>query len=833
MLLPRALLFASTLSLLPTVQAQDLLPSVTSNQGELRFTLGELMVRRWDEAGVAKAARSRDGGRSWQPLADPDDRLHFRLAQYDPLRGDVQLPGVLGAPVGNRLFLVQFPTQILAEYRTALEARGVEILHYLPENALFVRCDHGAAAALRSLPWIRWVGDLQNGFKLDDALTAFLLSGSEEPLECNLVLAAKADRARLVRQIGDVGGTVTHDGDGGVYVVAKLTAAQLQGVLALDTVTWADPTPEVGTDMDNARIQGGANYVESRGGFNGTGVRAEITEGLDQTHPDWTLPVLIRRDTNDTHGHCTAGIVAGNGSGNAAARGVIPNAQVIENSYIALGAAEHYARVRDSVNPALQWRAMQATASWGAATTTLYTSVSQAMDDALFDFDFVRTQSQSNTNNQNSRPEAWAKNSISVGGLRHQDNANPADDVWNGASIGPASDGRLKPDICAYYEAILCSDRPGTAGYNTAAGVAGNYYASFGGTSGATPIVNGYCGLIQQMFTDGLFHNPLPLPATAANRFDNRPHMSTVKALLCNTGAQYTFSGTGANLSRVKQGWGFPDVARLYDNRDKILVVDEYVALQQGQARTWLVWVAPGTPEFRATMVYTDPEAQANAAIHRVNNADLKVTNLATGTFWWGNNGLAAGNFSTAGGVANDRDTIECVYLQNPAAGIYLVQVSAPSIVQDAKVETPQLDLDFALAVHPVGGGYHNGSTIDLDVVSNAPGSIVVNANNVPANGWTDGFTFFSFDTFGPKGFGGFFGMQDDFITGAIFQLPAAAGDVFHFTNTPGQYPFAPYAFPPATALALSGLTVDAMVTLFAANGTIFAQSNVDRVLIQ
>src|SRR5262249_34676466 len=156
---------------------------------------------------------------------------------------------------------------------------------------------------------------------------------------------------------------------------------------------------------------------------------------------------------------------------------------------------------------------------------------------------------------------------------------------------------------------------------------------SFNGTSSATPIVAGHVGLIQQMFTDGLFGNPLPLPATAANRFQNKPHMSTSKALLCNTAAQYTFSGTTANLTRVHQGGGFPSLQRVYDNRNKLLVVDEYEVLQQGQTRSYLVWIAPGTAEFRATMVYADPEAQANASIHRVNNLDLKVVRLADGTF--------------------------------------------------------------------------------------------------------------------------------------------------------------------------------------------------------
>ena len=105
---------------------------------------------------------------------------------------------------------------------------------------------------------------------------------------------------------------------------------------------------------------------------------------------------------------------------------------------------------------------------------------------------------------------------------------------------------------------------------------------------------------------------------------------------------------------------------------------------------------------------------------------------------------------------------------------------------------------------------------------------------NVPASGWTDGFTFFSFDTFRAPGFGGFFGLENDFITAAIFTVPATAGDVFHFTNAgAGSYPFAPFTFPPSLVLGLTGLQVDGMVTLFGATGQVVGQSNVSRVLIQ
>jgi hypothetical protein len=828
---PRALLFATTLSLMPMASAQDLAPPIVTAQRDIQFASGDALVRRFHEGAVAKAAWSRDGGRTWQPLGDPDDRLHFLLRTWDPIAEEATLPGMLGVPAGNRLFIVQFQTQILSQYRDEVTSRGVEILQYLPENALFVRCDRNQMLALRQLGCVRWVGDLQNGFKLSHELRAFLVSGATEAMDCNLVLAKKADRQRLATDIAGIGGRVKDLCDGSAMIMASLTPAQLQAVMGLDSVTWADPTTAVSTDMDNARIQGGGNYVQTAGGYTGTGVRAEITEAFAETHADFqptATRVLVRgANAADSHGHCTAGIVAGSGAAMAAARGMMPTCTVIEGNYLNLGSSAHYAQITGSTNPAMAWRTMVATASWGSAVTTAYTSVSVAVDDALFDSDLTRFNSQSNQNSQLSRPEAWAKNIISGGGIVHGNNSNPADDFWQGASYGPASDGRLKPDICAYYENVHTSDLPGASGYS-----ATDYYTAFSGTSSATPICAGHMGLIQQMFTDGLFKNTLPLPATAANRFQNKPHMTTSKALLCNTAAQYSFVGAGATNARVKQGWGFPDLRRLYDNRRKIVVVDEYEALTQGQSRTYLVWVAAGTPEFRATMAYADPQGTANSAIHRVNNVNLSVTRLSDGMLWWGNNGLSAGNFSTAGGVANDRDTMECVYLQNPAAGIYLVTVTAASVVQDGKVETPQLDVDYALVMHPVGGGYHDNTVITLDLVSSAPGDLRSVVTGVPAAGWTDGMTLFAFNTSHAFGFGRFFGIEDDFLTVAIFNMPAVAGDVFHFTNTPGAYPFTTHTFPPSLVMSLAGIQVDGMVMLFNA-GQIVGASNVDRITLQ
>lgn len=828
MFMPRVVLPLFTVLCCVGLSAQS--PDTGGVITDRTFAVGGVTVHRWLDAGVARATWQR-AGESERPLLAPDDRLRFVLQSFDPLDGVPAFVGALGAPPGCRLRIVQFHTQVLGEYRTAVTAAGAEILHFMPANALFVRCDAAIATTLATLPCVRSVIELPNAFKLDAALRAFLASDGKDAIDCNVVLATKGDRDAVLAFTRQIGGRVLHRCDGSVMVQLRLDRAQLEALLATDLVTWAEERGPDGFDMDNARIQSGANAVEAIAGYRGQGVRAEITESFDETHGD-LLGRVITRGSNfaDLHGHCTAGIVGGSGAGDAASRGVMPQCDLIEGAY---SSSNHYAQILGSVNPALPWRTMVATASWGAAPTTTYSAISQAVDDALFDSDLTRLNSQANNGTQLSRPEAWAKNIISVGGVKHLDDALPANDRWNqagdtsAASIGPANDGRLKPDICSFYDAVRTTDLPGPAGY-----APGDYVYGFGGTSAATPIVAGYVGLMQQMFTDGLFGNALPLPATPANRFANKPHMTTSKALLCNTASQYSFVGATHDLTRTHQGWGFPQVDRLHANRDKIVVVDEYDTLTLGGAREYWVYVAPNTPEFRATLVWADPAAQPNASVHLVNDLDLKVTRESDGTFWWGNQGLDVGTESTPGGTANARDTIECVYLANPQPGTYRIRIEATSIVQDGKLETPALDVDYSLVFHPVGGGYRKPGGPTLVVESDSPGSFRMHVEKLPPSGWTHGFTVLSFDTNRPRGMGRFFGVEDDATTAGLWSTPMLVGNPFHFPNQTGSYPIDDYVMAPWIALALSGWRIDMMLVLF--NGSdIVAVSNVERLTVQ
>jgi len=530
-----------------------------------------------------------------------DARIQLRYGKFDPQEQVIDVPAHLQSADTARLWIVQFdgtPTEAL---RTAVRNAGGEIHGYLPENAYVVRMPKGNHGAVAQIPGVRWVGAYHPAFRLDPEVIAELATGVVPTRRYNVVVVDKrTDKPGLVQKIQGIGGVVDHEQEGSLLLEATLTSAQLLQTLRFDEVLWIDPWSAPENDVDNARIQGGANYVESQGGYTGVGLNAHIYEGIDANHQGYRGTVTNVRSggASSGHGTNTAGIVFGDGTGGGPQyRGFAPDVGKFYTNYSSV-VGSRYQVVQDLINI---HDVSHTTASWGGARTFFYTSTSAETDDIIFDHDMAWTQSQSNAGNQDSRPQAWAKNVFSIGGVRHNNNSNPNDDSWaaGGASTGPASDGRIKPTLCAYYDNI------GT----TSSG--GGYTNTFGGTSGATPIVAGHNVLAIEMFTDGLFGNQLRNPG--GSRHSNRPKFTTLKALQVANAAQYSFTAASSDNRREHQGWGFPDLQSMYDNRNTHFIIDETDVLTQGNSTRWDIAVAPGEDELKICMTHAEPAGNPSA----------------------------------------------------------------------------------------------------------------------------------------------------------------------------------------------------------------------------
>lgn len=645
----------------------------------------------WDEltpAGslVPHFAISLDG-RNVSRVRTTSYDLMLRYQTFEPRAGAALVPGELVNPDSN-VYIVQFETQPLDVFRRRLEALGAEIQAFLANHAYVVHMTPDVKAAVESLAYVRWVGPFHPAYRLEEALVDGLTQPGAllEDQRYNIQVARRGldQKLAVADRIATLGGVIEHLVPDGFLLSATLTADALLEIAAMDEVMFIDRWMPPQVFMNNVREDGGANHVETVAGYTGAGVRAEVMDlGLLVSHQAFqAIPPIVRDNfPNPFHGTSVYGINFGDGTGGQRGRGLIPDAQGIFASFMNL--TDRYQHTADLVN---QFHAVYQTNSWGQCCTTQYGSDAREMDDITFINDILILQAQANNGNQVSSGHAWAKNIVSVGGVRHFNTLPREDDRWDQAgSIGPAADGRIKPDLCYWYDRIRTTNEDGG-------------YRNFGGTSAATPTAAGHFGLMYQMWSDGIFGNPVDPNGTV---FENRPHMSTAKAIMINTVEPYDFVGENHDLTRMHQGWGPPSVRNLYELRDSMFIVDETDVLSELSSTVYELEVEAGTPALRATLVFTDLPGTTSSAQHRINDLTLMVTS-PSGTVYWGNNGLLAGNWSSPGGFANSIDTTENVWIQNPEAGLWHFEVRADEINADAHVETDEVDADYALVVSGV-----------------------------------------------------------------------------------------------------------------------------------
>jgi hypothetical protein len=650
----------------------------------------------WSEGGAQRwFATSRDGGRTWSQARSTDMELRLHDGHAAPGRALPAVAPALALPRDGRLFLVQLRTLGLPEWRESLREAGAEVLSFFPDNAHVVRADPALASTLRELEFVERVEPYHPAYRIETGLRQWLLHGLDRAPRRVRVVTLEPGREvkrRVAETARRVGARLEALGGEDHLLELWATPAQLQRLAAHDDVQWIDLWTPPGDDMDLVRQDSGAEWLEANTGVCGTGVRGEVLDsGIQQNHQDFDGILMHTAADVQSHGTSTYGIVFGNGNrdgdGNAQATGHMPSStgcpsQGIFADYGFLG--DRFTHTHQ-LKQAPYFASFQSN-SWGDSLTTAYTSVSQQMDYIIWQLDIAITQSQSNAGSQSSRPQAWAKNIVSVGGIRHYGTLTTADDAWaGGASIGPAADGRIKPDVSYWYDGIYTTTSGGTSSYTT----------SFGGTSAATPEVAGVLGLMVQMWSDNVWGtNP-----QGTTVFERQPHASTIKALLINNARQYPFSGTTHDLTRTHQGWGRPNAQAAKERAARSFVVDESVSLALGQTVSYPITVAAGESELKVTLVYRDPPGTTSATLHRINDLSLKVTSPSAAVYH-GNGGLLAGNYSTAGGAPNTIDTVENVFVASPQAGTWTVEVSAAEINQDADLRTRQIDdATFALVV--------------------------------------------------------------------------------------------------------------------------------------
>ncbi len=586
----------------------------------------------------------------------------------------------------ERLLVVQLDGEVTRAARAALMGAGFEPAWSAGRGAFVGRAERGALAQLRALDGVRFAGVVRLDQKMPGALAQELVSGPTPARRYVLMPVGHGERvwAELSDAVERAGGRVVSRSVEGLRVVAQLDGAGVLRAVRSPAILFCEPWTAPETDSVEVREASGANVIESVLGLTGAGVVGGVSDGgVYLEHLDYSdRPAFLQTGNTFDTGHGTAvfGVLFGSGSNDASARGLLPSGQGVFASYFQFD--DRDALIADLMGPDV--RGVFQSNSWGSARTRVYTSDSAEMDDIALRRDALLVQSQSNGATQESRPQAWAKNVVSVGGVEGHGTVGLSDDQWRGqASTGPGMDGRIKPDFVHFNDGLLTTDDDGPIDYRV-----------FTGTSASTPAVAGLFGLLYEMWSIGALGNEV----SGGDAWAERPGAALARALMINTAKPYPFSSSADDLGRYRQGWGLPDLAELWDRRDALAWWDPEQGLEQGGTFTRFVAVK-GDRSARFTLVFPDAPGAPFAIESSVNDLDLEVE-APDGTVYLGNAGLHDGVWSVPGGTRDRVNTVENIFVQANRAvpGVWRVTVRAPRVAVDTGLGTPGvIDAPFAL----------------------------------------------------------------------------------------------------------------------------------------
>jgi hypothetical protein len=463
-----------------------------------------------------------------------------------------------------------------------------------------------------------------------------------------------------------------------------VTERELKRLTEQDAVSSVEPDDRrVRFTVSSARAAVGADTIQgysynsgtNAGSFSGTTGRDTIVGILDQgglaeSHPAFwkmsTSGVLGPSDDRivysespapESHTSHVAGIIGGSGGdtpmnlgGEWALRGVAPECEIVsvvvtgkEHQANQIAIIEHHADVTNN-----------------SYVYPLYDAVSFATDndaivrgDAYFDLDgdlVLETEVPE-------RPSIWSagnngtsveygaagdcgywsilsphKNGIVVGGSLVDSVHSPVTALarWEGSSIGPTLDGRLKPDLMA--PACKVNSDPLSEYLRTVAdlnsyNVADAYEAAVPcGTSYSSAFVTGLAALLLESWHGS--YGTIP------------PHPSSVKAALIQGAIDMEGTSDGPRLPASKRlpivatkgpdfatGWGAVSAeASLAVVRERRVLEDEFDV--SGDSATYLMTVPNGAPSLRVTLAWDDRSASTTLdafAPKLVNDLDLEL----------------------------------------------------------------------------------------------------------------------------------------------------------------------------------------------------------------
>ncbi len=550
------------------------------------------------------------------------------------------------------VFIMQFYQIPDPGQRKALEASGLQILGYIGGHAYYVR--------YRQNTGMRHEESLSGRLRSLIPLSAQLKIAPEllaRPLPDHIVkedkiavyvsyfkdcrqMEARSDLQRKGWKL------VRHSAIGQLFEV-EVPPGELEELAQLPWVQYIEGIGEPGTPENyTAAISGRASLLNglSRSdlSFTGKGVRVQLQDdGIIGPHADYKNRIMKQFSKSDfgNHGDHTGGTIMGAGNIDPAGRGMAPGVELYVYSYAPLN--DSIVKHRDKYGIVIT------STSYSNGCNDGYTATARAQDRSIDSFpDLMHVFSAGNSNNSNCGYGAGPQWGNITGGHKMAKNvlavANISDlgSINSSSSRGPATDGRIKPDISAKGTNVYSTVNPDAYEFKT-------------GTSMSCPAVAGSLALLYEAYKSS--HNGENPPSALI-----KCHVLNSTRDLGKKGPDYIY------------GWGLINTYAAA----RLILDDAYFSdsIGQDEVKEFQVNVPAGKAEARFMLYWHDLPASAGATKALINDLDLIVITPAGDTLLPYVLSTAAHSDSLNKEARQGKDhlnNMEQVFIDLPQAGSY------------------------------------------------------------------------------------------------------------------------------------------------------------------
>ncbi|MBR79669.1 MAG: hypothetical protein CMA88_02655 [Euryarchaeota archaeon] len=624
--------------------------------------------------------------------------IHSPFGSFDPKSEEIplgpwQISG-LENPLDQRLHVVQSVSGDLQSLEDALSGLGIGIIDSIPDDSVVIALPSRNSAEsikqIQDLSQVRWIGPMPSMWKISPSLLPTMLT-KHAILDLDVIpspINSEEENTRLEMEISENDGVSQHSSYCDIRLCQiKLSDATIIPNLALDhRVLKIEPGQVLSIQNTNASMISGIDYARSiyTSNLTGEGEVLGITDtGLDSDHGDFDgrlrSPVYnlfgpdnSGADSNSGHGTHVAATLLGDGSGDENATGMVPEStfHFYQLEVDSSGILARWGSLYDMFEHSHLNDAYIHTNSWGSTSLVGdYTSDARSADWFSNDYpEFLVIFSVGDMAQSGVTSPSTAKNVLSVGAsTTGAFGSEPLGSVTGNSSVGPTSDGRIKPELVA-PGVMICSARAEEASLATGGPCSDSthdssttpLYMTMSGSSMATPVVAGASAMARQFLREeaGI----------------QTPRSDLIRALLVNGADDIGEKDVPNNI----EGWGQLNLTNSLFPQSEVgnltVFYDQDRQLLPGHSFIYTFEVS-GDSGLEATLAWNDREGSSSSdqnASRLVNDLDLILTSPG-GTEYFGNN--FANGVSQSGGSRDQLNNLERIRIPSGEAGTWTIQI--------------------------------------------------------------------------------------------------------------------------------------------------------------